>query len=395
MSGNSSGYQPGMVSNWSFYNPVRVHFGRGVRERLLAEAAGKTCLVVTSERGRRQFTQDEVLGQLAKNCEIVWEDSVRSNPDIDHLQEQANRLGVSSFDLIIAFGGGSALDSAKVLAAALAAKTTNNGFSLREFIAKPDQRVQMEAAPLYAIPTTSGTGSEVTPFATAWDGRNRKKLSFSGPNVFPHTALVDPALTDDLPLEATIATGLDAINQAMESAWNKNATPLTLDWAARALALGLEALPRLQDQEEETREADRNAMAECSLLAGLAISQTQTSLCHAISYPLTIRFGLPHGLACAFTMPAVAALSCKDDDGRMEYIAHRLGLETALDLTARLTNVSRHCDVMRRCHQFLPDLESVLAHINEMFAPDRAGNYPHQLRLDGLNEILQESWNGT
>ena len=141
----------------------------------------------------------------------------------------------------------------------------------------------------------------------------------AGPAVYPHTALVDSELSDNVPYEITLNTGLDAINQAAESIWNRNMTPMSEMLAHKALEKGMVALQGLQNDLKNPNL--RDTMAEVSLIAGLAISQTRTSLCHAISYPLTAHFGIPHGLACAFTMPAVLRHNLTADDGRFQRLA--------------------------------------------------------------------------
>ncbi len=110
---------------WSYFNPVHIHFGRGVRQRLVGELVEKRCLIVTTERGRRQFTGDPILSSLAKKMEIFWLDSVKSNPGIAELQGKINFIKGQAYDAVIAFGGGSAIDSAKVMAVALSESGTN------------------------------------------------------------------------------------------------------------------------------------------------------------------------------------------------------------------------------------------------------------------------------
>src|SRR5690606_14532428 len=132
-----------------------------------------------------------------------------------------------------------------------------------------------------------------------------------GPGMFPAVALVDPDLTRSLPESETVSTGLDALSQGLEAWWNRNAGPVTDAFALRAARLALDTLePLVADLGDPVL---RTAMAEASLLAGLAISGTRTAVAHSISYPLTLRFGIPHGLACGFTLPVI--LEYNDDGG--------------------------------------------------------------------------------
>src|SRR5690606_27378339 len=206
---------------------------------------------------------------------------------------------------LIALGGGSTIDSAKALARLL---TRPAGTSLADlFVAEPLPGRVQAALPLVAIPTTSGTGAEVTPFGTVWDYDAHQKRSVVGDDLYPRLALLDPALTLGLPKDVTISSGLDAISHALESTWNRNASPASLGLVTKSLQLSLPALPRAV---EEPENLDARAdMMQASALAGIAISQTRTALAHAISYPLTARFGLPHGIACSFTLPALLAFN--------------------------------------------------------------------------------------
>ena len=121
--------------------------------------------------------------------------------------------------------------------------------------------------------------------------------------MLPAFAIVDPTLTYDLPKDATINTGLDCLNQAFESIWNKNANKLTIAYALKSIKLSLSALAKINKNIMDKK--IRSKLARASLYAGICIGQTKTSICHSISYPLTANFGTPHGLACAFTMSAV------------------------------------------------------------------------------------------
>ena len=214
-----------MSGSWAFFNPVHIYFGRGCRQILVQELVNRRCLVVASARGRCQMSIDPILATLAHGQQNQWIDTVRSTPDITDMQADIDRLAGQTFDAIIGFGGGSVLDSAKVLSVALSSDM--KCATLSDLLMKPSQLQDVKPLPLYAVPTTAGTGSEVTPFATIWDHDQRKKLSLASPAVFPHAAVVDPVLTEDVPRETTLFTGLDSINQAVESIWNTNATSFT------------------------------------------------------------------------------------------------------------------------------------------------------------------------
>ena len=377
------------MADWNFHNPVRLLFGRGVRAGLVEELSGFRGVVVTTARGRQQLENDPILCEVfISGTEWAWVDNVQSNPDIESLDAAISRLQDHSSEVILAFGGGSAIDSAKVLSVALARQRSNVRALLAESAPARDK-----AVPVYAVPTTAGTGSEVTPFATVWDHVSRRKHSLAGPGVYPHSAIVDPALTDGLPEAVTLSTGLDAINQAAESIWNRNMSPLSELVAGRALEQGFKALPSLMQTPDDS--ALRDAMAETSLLAGMAISQTRTSLCHSISYPLTAHFGVPHGLACAFTMPAVLRHNLPGDDGRFMRLARVLtGKEEAghRELVELFDQIHHELKVAKRVREYIEGPTELLALRDEMFTPGRADNSLVSVDKTEIERILWTAW---
>ncbi|WP_404375201.1 phosphonoacetaldehyde reductase [Vreelandella aquamarina] len=374
-----------MNAPWQFYNPVDLTIGRDCRAGL-AQKLGtqpKTLLLVTSQRGRQQWESDSLLQQIAQSHRLEWHDRVTENPDLHELQDSIEEWQGHSLDAVIAFGGGSAMDAAKAMRSGLSCD-----MPLADQLASPQLATRRVSLPLYALPTTAGTGSEVTPFATVWDHQAKKKHSLAGRRVFPTAAFVDGALMDSLPSHVTISTGLDAINQAAESIWNRHANPLTLNLATQALQLGMETLPRLASGESTSDDRDR--MAEASTLAGLAISQTRTALCHAMSYPLTAHYGVPHGLACAFTMPAVLAHNLTADDGRFTQLAHALGHTTTAALLTYFEALNERLNVREMVKRQLPSLEALLSLQSEMHTPGRADN--NLAPITALSGILRSAW---
>lgn len=143
----------------------------------------------------------------------------------------------------------------------------------------------------------------MTCWATVWDGAAGKKYSLARETLYPSHALVDPELTHGMPRGLTVSTGLDAFSHALESLWNRNANPVSADFAVAAARGILATLPALA---ADLDNADlRQAMARAALQAGLAFSNTKTAIAHNISYPVTLNHGVAHGLACSFTLPRV------------------------------------------------------------------------------------------
>lgn len=372
---------------WGYFNPVRLTVGRGCRAGLLDQVRAQTLLVVTSQRGRQQFQDDHLLRGILQWSEVFWVDSIVTNPGLADLQGLVDALSTLRYDAAIGFGGGSAIDAAKVLNLMLSLGRRDR--SIFDMLSDAREAEGVLVRPLYALPTTTGTGTEVTPFATVWDHEQKRKYSVTGSRLFPAAALVDADLAEDLSLEITISTGLDAINQAAESIWNRNANGMSLATAIRALQLGFTALPRLVVNSFDAQA--REHMAEAAVLAGLAISQTRTALCHSISYPLTAHFGVPHGLACAFTMPAVLRHNLAVDDGRFARIAEQLlGAPDGQRLLSLFTELNELCRVRERVKAHIPALGALLDLRDQMLTPGRADN--NLAPVGDLAPILRDSW---
>ena len=195
-----------------------------------------------------------------------------------------------------------------------------------------------------------------------------------------------------MPEKDTLYTGLDAINQAIESIWNKNANTFSINLATRSLRLGFEALPSLMSGDDCS--ANREAMSECSLLAGLAISQTRTALCHSISYPLTAHFNVPHGLACAFTMPVILKHNLLVDDGRFLSLAKCLIGEDATtnDLADLFNKLHKNSNVCLDVRDKVKNKNNLLNLIPEMITQGRADNSLFNTNDETIKTIIEESW---
>ena len=222
------------------------------------------------------------------------------NPDYRLLAEQTGRFAKLQHqpDVIVALGGGSVIDSAKVFAAA-----GGDFGKVKTFLESQKGAEQLSAIPIIAVPTTAGTGSEVTCWGTVWDEANGKKYSLARPNLYPTHAVVDPRLMLGKPLLLTISTGLDALSHALESLWNVNNNPVSANHAVFAARNILDVLPKLVKDLGNIELRARMAMA--ALFAGLAFSNTKTAIAHSLSYPITLRHGVQHGIACSFSLPMV------------------------------------------------------------------------------------------
>jgi phosphonate metabolism-associated iron-containing alcohol dehydrogenase len=289
--------------NANYYNPVSITFGAGALTALPGIVAGRKAVVIT-------FPEAEAVGLSKRLKDLLGENLVGieagtvPNPDIATLAPMYEQFWKqhAKAELVIGVGGGSALDTAK----ALMVGTNSGKFSeLLELLATGKPFKPARVKPLIAIPTTAGTGSEVTPWATIWDRTPgaQKKYSLHLKETWPEAAVVDPELTISLPEGPTLAAGLDALSHSLEAIWNVNSNPISDTYAVSAAREVLSALPQLMQNLGSL--ALRRRMSLAALKAGMAFSNTKTALAHSISYDMTLNHGLPHGIACSFTLPMV------------------------------------------------------------------------------------------
>lgn len=373
-----------MRGEWAYFNPVRILSAPGACVRLGDPIGFERGVLVTSPGFRRRGIVDRISNALGGRLVGVVAE-VKPNPDVVDIDRQADAIRGLAPDAIIGLGGGSSMDTAKALARLL---SQPSGVRLADHFRNGTPLGPAKALPVIAIPTTAGTGAEVTPFGTVWDFERAKKYSVTGDDLYPAAAILDPELALGLPLDVTISSGLDAISHAFESVWNRNATPITLGLATKSLQLSLPALPLLKDDLHDIQA--RRAMMDASLLAGLAISQTRTALAHSISYPLTARFDLPHGIACSFTLPVLAGFNMAADDGRLHDLARATGFNDFDALGDGLRVLFRDLGVLQLLRASIPDVQVIAGLAGEMITPGRADNNLRAL-LDGdLEKVLAE-----
>ena len=370
---------------WTHHNPVRIVFQPGALQHIADYADAARVALITTPGFRRRGIVKNISAALGSRLIAIVED-VKPNPDVQDLEAQSARLRAANPNMLMALGGGSTIDTAKALARLL---TQPEGTCLMTFLREGAPDANAPAVPVAAIPTTAGTGAEVTPFGTVWNHSEQKKYSIAGKDLFPQLAILDPELTLGMPTEITVASGLDAISHAMESAWNRNATPVTLALVTQSLRLSMQSLAAAAENPSNIEA--RSNMLQASMLAGLAISQSRTALAHSISYPLTARYNLPHGLACSFTLPVLLSFNAASDDGRLADLARAVGYSDTDSLAGDLTGLFERLDVGGYLSRYLPDRSSIMALSNQMFAPGRAENNLRRASEDEVKSLVNES----
>ncbi|HNQ88810.1 MAG TPA: iron-containing alcohol dehydrogenase [Verrucomicrobiota bacterium] len=290
---------------FEFATAGRILFGAGtLREAgALAKSVGRRALVVTGAHpGRAAPLLDGLHAAGVAVCTFP----VAGEPTIDAVMEGRAIARSEEAEVIVGMGGGSAIDAAK----AIAALSTNDGEVLEylEVIGR-GRPLERPSAPCIAIPTTSGTGAEVTRNSVLASPAHGVKASLRSPWMLPRFAVVDPELTHGLPAEITAATGLDALTQLVEPYVSTRANPFTDALCVEGLRRVARALPRVWDDGSDA--AAREDMALASLLGGLALANAGLGAVHGFAAPIGGRFPAPHGAVCAALLPHVMAVNLR------------------------------------------------------------------------------------
>jgi len=285
-----------MNQNFSYHMPTKIIFGRDELENISKYIDGRKTLIISSQG----FLKRGLIDKIKTHCNSIVDvfTDVKSHPEFKDLEIAYNQIHQNEFELILAIGGGSVLDASKYFS--VYHKEKNSRF-VTDMIKGTIETKGYKTIPIISVPTTAGTGSEITPWATIWDMDEKKKYSLHLPELFSEIALYDPTLTLSVPKDITIQTALDTLSHALESIWNKNANEITIHYAIQSAKLIMKYLPLLANNLENLEY--RTEILKGCMYAGLAFSNTQTAIAHAISYYITAHKGLPHGIACSFSLP--------------------------------------------------------------------------------------------
>ena len=288
---------------FAFATAGEIRFGAGASADIGRWAAqlGRRALWVTGSRPKRAedlIRELEKAGLSSSTCAISGE------PTIDQVVDGALQARTERCDLVIGMGGGSALDGAKAIAA-----LATNTRPIETYLEVIGEGRELEAAPLpcIALPTTAGTGSEVTRNAVLRSAAHRVKISLRSPGMLPRLAIVDPRLTVSVPPEVTACTGCDALTQLLESFVSSKANPFTDGLCREGLPRAARALPRVVRRGDDL--PARSDMSLASLFSGIALANAGLGAVHGIAGPIGGMIDAPHGALCAALLPHAMAIN--------------------------------------------------------------------------------------
>ncbi|AQS60023.1 iron-containing alcohol dehydrogenase family protein [Desulforamulus ferrireducens] len=304
---------------FNFRMPTRIFFGQHCVTEHSGDMAvlGKRALIVTGgSSSKKNGSLDDVISALNKEG-ISYEifDQVEQNPSLNTVYQGGGQARKLQADFIIGIGGGSPLDAAKAVAILAVNDITPEELMAKNWVKDP--------LPVVAVPTTAGTGSEVTPYAVLTVDWAETKLTITGEKLFPVVSYLDGRYMLGLPWQVTVNTAVDALSHSIEGYLTKRATVITDLLALESIGT-IGRLLRTMDPQHITI-SQREELLYGSLLAGMVIAQTTTTFVHGLGYPLTYYKGLPHGLANGILLKSSLAFIARAVPERVQRVIEALG----------------------------------------------------------------------
>lgn len=367
---------------WEYLQPVTIRFGEGVVGELKQVAEGLGCkkgLLVSDPFFVKSGLAQKIIEMSEGMLQGIY-GQISPNPEVTEVDACAEQIREQKIDFLVALGGGSALDCAKAAGSVCFTKD-----SVRKYHGTGTAMPQ-EHLPLIAIPTTAGTGSEVTCVAVLSDRELGKKGPIVSDGFYPSVALIDPELTYTLPPYMTASTGIDVLCHAVEGFWSKGHQPICdalALYAARTVFRYLRTVYRDPENKE-----GRRKMAEASVIAGLAFTLPKTTSSHACSFPLTNLLHIPHGEACALTLDYFARINAEAQDGRIHEFARELGFQDMYQMADEILALKRDTGLRVDLKEFhLTDAQ--VADLVKLSRHPNMNNNPVDITDEMLNEMYQ------
>lgn len=369
----------------SFYNPVRTIQGKGSLEELpelTKTIAGLTKILIVAWSDSTY--ELEAIQKIIKDYQVIKAVFPRQNPSVYDLLNLYQETEDANPELIIGVGGGSVLDLSK----SLCLLYEHGADSIEDIRLMIENKAYINPSTKWiGIPTTAGTGSEVTCWATIWDPTINLKRSIHSNKNYAYAAIVDPDLLHTQPIETAVGSAIDAVAQAMEAYWSKKSNIVTRTLALTAMEKIMDHLDDLLDGSLEAYEE----ISQGSLLSGLSFSNTQTTACHAISYPLTMLYNIPHGVAVGLLLAPVMSHNEDAIVDKAKFL-DALGVSSTDELALEVKNKFEAAQIPSSLSAWgvkEEDLEEIASLAN---TPGIFDNNPKSLSMEDVMDILRRAY---
>ncbi len=282
--------------------PVEFYFGNNIIQKngtVIKEIGERAFIVTGKNSAKKSGALDDIIKILEElNISYVQFSEINQNPEIEVIYRAVEIFKKEECDFLIGIGGGSPIDSSKAISV-----IAKNNLKGREFF---NPKNILTAYPIVAIPTTSGTGTEVTPFSVISDKKIKVKAGFASPYIFPKISFLDPKYTFSLNKTITRDTAIDALSHLLEGIYSTRRNKVNYPLIYKGVSLIINNLKEAMIEPQNYQARENLQLA--SLYGGMVIAQTGTTLQHAIGYPLTTEFGITHGLANGMVMKEIMEL---------------------------------------------------------------------------------------
>ncbi|WP_372949714.1 iron-containing alcohol dehydrogenase [Mariniphaga sp.] len=294
-----------MGINFEFATATQIIFGNGTVSKIpqLLQEMGKNIFLVTGKNPERAKFLTE---NLKAEGFTVIHFRIEKEPDTEMISEGAKLARETACDAVVGFGGGSVIDSAKAFAALVPNK--GNLLNYLEVIGK-GKKLEEKPLPFIAIPTTAGTGAEVTKNAVIHSTEHNVKVSLRSPLMFPDVAVIDPELTLSMPPEITATTGMDALTHLLETFVSNQANPFIDMFCIEGMRRISVSLKKAHENGDDLKA--REDMAFAAMLGGIALANVKLGAVHGFAGPMGGMFPVPHGAVCAALLPAVMEINIR------------------------------------------------------------------------------------
>ena len=369
----------------------KEYIGKGKIKNLkniLEDHSPNSIFLVTGKKSYISSGAKDTLYPILKKYNRTEFSNFSTNPKLEEITQGIEKFKKNDCDIIIAIGGGSTLDTAKLINILSSQEKEPS-----EYIFKKS-KIKFNGKPLIAIPTTTGSGSEATHFAVIYI--DKRKYSLAHEFILPNYSILDSNFSTNLTSKLIAVTGMDALSHAIESYWNINSTKKSKEFASKSINL---IMNNLENAVNNTSEQSLEKMLIASNLAGKAINITKTTACHSISYPITSYFNIPHGHATALTLGEILVFNSQtskkniQDSRGIYYINSNISeinklLETnsAEESKNKIKKLMKNIGLETKLKKL--NITNIKKIINE-FDQERVKNNPRKINKKELNQILK------
>jgi len=372
----------------------RLYFGYGTHKKLkniLKEHSPQRIFLVTGKKSFALSGAEKLIGDILNKYNYIRFYDFEVNPKIEDIKSGIDLFNQSKCDFIIGVGGGSVMDMAKSIS--ILATQKNN---IKNFV-KKGRKLEKRKIPSIMIPTTAGSGSESTHFSVVYIGKT--KYSLAHDSMIPDYSILDPIFTQRLPAYITAYSGMDALSHAIESYWSINSTKESRKYSRKAMELIISNI--IIAVTNPNREARKN-MLKGSNLAGKAINIAETTAAHAVSYPITSYFNLPHGHAVALTLPYflefnlnVDSKNVQDKRGlrfvkdRLNELLDSINAKTGEEAKKILLDLMKNINLDINLPKLGIDDDGIEVIVKNGFNPQRMKNNPKAITKAYIRKLLR------